>query len=725
MEAVNAVLDRCVKCDALLDVSGCNPLTETTCPNCGGLIKVLKEFHHYSLLSKLGQGGSGTVYRAFDNSLERDVALKLLRNEYTRDPAYVEALEQEAVITASLRHHRIVSVFDAGQKNGFYYIAMEIVSGGTLDQKIQLRSRLSEEVSLNIGIQIAEGLQAAAKYGLLHRDVKPGNVLFVDDHTVKVADFGLAKRITQDADLDSDVWGTPAYMAPEKLLRNGEDIRSDIYSFGCTLFHCLTGRPPFHSTDLAEIIQKQTETPAPGVQSFAPEISGSTAYVVKRCLEKDPEARYKDYEDLIEHLGYAHDQLEKTAASAKPKLPTARRSSPVGKILLGIAAAASIAFAAAGGIYYWKQKDVMTRRDAAARDFAAGIELLTKGNYVDAATAMSRARNHGDVGPSVVQWSFLCQGLAGLFGGRMTDARASFVSLQTEVAKRPVPDRELDRFFASISGVVDPSQLGPLAAGKTFERAGYPSLGLLVLGLEQWNLGQLDEGADSFQKFQTATFPDKTFAWIEKLKPAVNGHLAERSTFQVLAGRAKAATYFEDQTKLLKDLEAVQGVYVAKASALREQVLAASGIRMPLLNPDMEEGEFEPAGWKGTWKNPKFSRDTQVFHSGRASLMVDHTGLENDSIVGQNFNAVEGTLVKVSGWIKSAGHGRVSILVMNFGPQWKHLRTNTVKTVQGDTDWTYGEAVVTLPPETTVFNLGLEVDGDAKGWFDDITLSIK
>ncbi len=365
MEETNSVFERCAKCDALLDISGCTPLTETICPSCGGLIKVLTRFHHYVLLSKLGQGGSGTVYRAFDNTLERDVALKLLRNEFTHDPVYLDALEKEAVITASLRHPRIVKVFAAGQKDGFYFIAMEIVNGGTLEEKIRQLGRLPEAVALSVTIKIAEGLDAAAKCGLLHRDVKPGNVLFADDgleKAVKVADFGLAQPVSQSANVSADLWGTPAYMSPEKLQREGEDSRSDIYSLGCTLFHCLTGRPPFASPDVDELVLQQVSTPAPNVQVFAPDVSGATAFVIERCLKKDPNERYQNYEELIEHLSYVEGQSLTSEAAAPAKKARPRQEVGAGgrnrsQWMTVAAMAVSFLAVAVVGVFAFMQKD--------------------------------------------------------------------------------------------------------------------------------------------------------------------------------------------------------------------------------------------------------------------------------------------------------------------------------------------------------------------------------
>ncbi len=364
-DSMDAVIEHCSKCSTLLDVTGCHPLMETACPSCGALIKVLREYHHFVLLSELGRGGSGTVYRAFDETLERDVALKLLRSEHLRDPEYLASLETEALTTASINHPHVVKVFSTGRKNGLYYIAMEIVSGGSLAERLDRMGRLSESTVISLGIQIAEGLQAAYERGMLHRDVKPGNVLFSSEgDAIKVADFGLAMPLEQaKGNSSSDIWGTPDYIAPEKLLQEGEDIRSDIYSLGCTLFHCLTGRPPFETKTVQLIIDNQKPQIAPSVQVFAPKVSGATAAVIKRCLAERPADRFQSYHELVEHLRVANELLanpvakSKTAAAASA--PPAKKSNRA--IWTSIAVIFAMGVVAIAAALLFRHKDVAVK----------------------------------------------------------------------------------------------------------------------------------------------------------------------------------------------------------------------------------------------------------------------------------------------------------------------------------------------------------------------------
>jgi serine/threonine protein kinase len=156
-------------------------------------------------------------------------------------------LEQEARVTASVNHPHVVRVYSFGEADGQFYLAMELVEKGSLDDLMSVQNRVSEAQVLEIGAQIAQGLEAAAEKGLVHRDVKPGNILFADAHTAKIVDFGLARVLEEEAEARGEIWGTPYYIAPERLNYEPEDFRSDIYSLGGTLFHAIAGRPPFEA----------------------------------------------------------------------------------------------------------------------------------------------------------------------------------------------------------------------------------------------------------------------------------------------------------------------------------------------------------------------------------------------------------------------------------------------------------------------------------------------
>src|SRR5258708_5390256 len=227
----------CWICGAVLDAGGYEPLVRVVCRNCGQKNLLQRTFDHFVPVETLGVGGMGTVYKARDTQLERFVALKLLRKDFSSEADHGAQLQQEARVAASVNHPSIVQIFSLGMDHGQFYVVMELIDHGSLDDLIESQGLLPEHQVLDIGIQIARGLRAANRKGLIHRDVKPANILFVDEQAAKIGDFGLAAFATQNPQSDGVIWGTPAYVAPERLRNQPEDVPSDIYSLAATLFH--------------------------------------------------------------------------------------------------------------------------------------------------------------------------------------------------------------------------------------------------------------------------------------------------------------------------------------------------------------------------------------------------------------------------------------------------------------------------------------------------------
>src|SRR5438105_5676416 len=203
----------CPACGMAVDTTDAEPLARVACTRCGEKMRVERTFDHFVLLDTLGLGGMGTVYKARDTLLDRLVALKLLRKDLVDDKDHTSRLREEARVAASVNHPNVIQVFSSGTDHGQFYVVMELVDHGTLDDLIEKRNRLSEEQVLESGIQVAKGLRAAYRQGLIHRDVKPANILFVDEETTKISDFGLASAAAERTKRD-EIWGTPYYVAP-------------------------------------------------------------------------------------------------------------------------------------------------------------------------------------------------------------------------------------------------------------------------------------------------------------------------------------------------------------------------------------------------------------------------------------------------------------------------------------------------------------------------------
>ncbi len=300
----------CAGCGAPVDTTTAEPLARIPCSNCGKKVRVQRTFDHFLVVETLGVGGMGTVYKARDTQLDRFVALKLLRRDLGGEVDYDARLQREARIAASVNHPNVIQVFDSGTDHGQFYVVMELVDRGSLDDLMGMHPRLPEKQVLEIGVQVAKGLRAALRRGLIHRDVKPANILFSDEHAAKIGDFGLASATTQRSETDSVVWGTPHYVAPERLSNQPEDFRSDIYSLGATLFHAVAGRPPIEaSTNSASALRELKQRPL-DLEAVVPDVSPSTARVVQRMIAADPGQRFSSYDDLVAELELARRTLE-------------------------------------------------------------------------------------------------------------------------------------------------------------------------------------------------------------------------------------------------------------------------------------------------------------------------------------------------------------------------------------------------------------------------------
>ncbi len=284
--------------------------------------------NRYVLSGLLGGGGMGKVYLACDEVLDRDVALKVLREQYAESDEFVERFEREAKAAASLNHPNIVSVYDRGKTgDGAYYIAMEHVSGGTLKDRILKEGPLKAAEAVRIGAQVADALGVAHAGGIVHRDVKPQNVLLTADGDAKVADFGIARAASATSlSNSSHVLGTAKYMSPEQAMGDPLGPASDLYSLGVVLYEALTGEVPFDADSAVGVAMKHvTESPRPLMEKN-PAVPRTLEAVVMKLLEKKPEDRYPGTAELVADLHRVGEGLSPVFAAA----PAASREEAAG-----------------------------------------------------------------------------------------------------------------------------------------------------------------------------------------------------------------------------------------------------------------------------------------------------------------------------------------------------------------------------------------------------------
>ncbi len=298
----------CRQCHRVLAVEAFEPFSIITCPGCQAQQKVPAQLDHFLISERLGRGGMASVYRAFDSTLSRTVAIKVMRRQLSEDPHFVDNFLREARAAAQLNHRNIVQIYSVGRVKDQPFIVMELLDGGRMDDLMAKQKQLPEPMVMAAALDVAEGLAAGADAGIVHGDVKPANILFDRSGTAKVTDFGLAKFQAQASSVKSEsgakgeVWGTPYYIAPEKVRGRKEDQRSDIYSLGATLFHALAGQPPFDAETAQAVVLARLNGPAPGLDTLRTDLSPDTVSIIARMLEADPVRRYPNYRSLIGDL---------------------------------------------------------------------------------------------------------------------------------------------------------------------------------------------------------------------------------------------------------------------------------------------------------------------------------------------------------------------------------------------------------------------------------------
>src|SRR5919204_3180237 len=281
----------------------------------------------YRVEETLGHGGMASVYLARDRELDRPVALKVLAEQFVDDDAFRRRFMREARLAARLSHANVVQVYDTGEEDGRPYIVMEYVSGETLADVLARRRKLPVREALDVGRQAALGLEHAHTAGLVHRDVKPQNMLIRDDGLVKIADFGIARaaEVSRLTELGT-VLGTAAYLAPEQARGHEVTLAADIYSPGAVLYEALTGRTPHQFSSLTELAEKQRSGEVVPVRDLEPGVPQNVEALVMRCLAREPRFRPASAGEMASELGGAPtpDREDATMVAATRPLPVRR-----------------------------------------------------------------------------------------------------------------------------------------------------------------------------------------------------------------------------------------------------------------------------------------------------------------------------------------------------------------------------------------------------------------
>ncbi|MDB6149992.1 MAG: Serine/threonine protein kinase [Chthoniobacter sp.] len=565
-DAPEQVIHECATCGALIDVTEEQPLALVHCPTCGAAMRVRRLFDHFELQEVLGAGGMGAVYRALDTKLNRPVALKLLRSEHSENPELIQSFAAEAGITASINHPHVVKVYSTGTDHGVFYIAMELVDKGSLDDLMGLQGRVGEAQVLEVGMQIAQGLSAAYQRGLIHRDVKPGNILFADAHNSKIVDFGLAVLQENASHVAGEIWGTPYYVAPEKLDTPPlEDFRSDMYSLGATLFHALAGRPPFEAETASMVALKHLKSQAVSLQAFAPDVSSATTYVINKTLNKDPEQRYRNYEELVEHLEYARNELLEKHKSPQVKTRVVIRNEEETQAMSWVTFGMIAVIVIAGVLLFLFRGQVFDEKTApdpqaqakqqAVTDvegkFAEARRLMIDGKPAEGAAALIALEANGGAPQPLRNWLTMNAGLAFLLAGQDEDAQTEFQKVVRRGAYTADPSElKLATFFVQTAKLAVPHEPIPASLAKDYDKATYEAFALFLFAVKDWNLSAFDEAGPLFRQFQSATFPP-AYIWVAEYRKLVEPYVADFNAYKPVAEAVGNANTPESQKKTL------------------------------------------------------------------------------------------------------------------------------------------------------------------------------
>ena len=254
--------------------------------------------NRYEIIANIGTGGMSDVYKAKDHLLGRDVGVKVLKEDFSHDMTFVTKFRQEAQSAAGLEHPNIVNIYDVGSENGLYYIVMEIVEGVTLKTYIEKKGRLNYKEVISIAIQVARGIEAAHNKGIIHRDIKPQNIMISKDGKVKVTDFGIAKAVSSNT-VHADMMGSVHYTSPEQARNGYVTYRSDIYSLGIVMYEMATGRVPFDGDSTVAVALQHLQSEMPKASDLAEDLPISLEHIIEKATMKSPDRRYQNMEALL------------------------------------------------------------------------------------------------------------------------------------------------------------------------------------------------------------------------------------------------------------------------------------------------------------------------------------------------------------------------------------------------------------------------------------------
>jgi eukaryotic-like serine/threonine-protein kinase len=551
----------CYACGAPMNIASIAPYSRVVCPECKAENRVKKQFGPYVVNRRHAIGGMSSVFVAHDETLGREVALKILSEEYSKDEKRIAAFEQEARLMASFSHPNVVRVLTTGRSFGRFYIAMEFVPGGHFEHQIKEKGKISETELLPLAIQVAEGLKGAQAAGLIHRDIKPGNILLDAEGNAKIVDFGLALVTKGGKATATEIWATPYYVPPEAIEGQAEDFRSDIYAFGATFYHALAGKPPCdEETTVTDKLRNAKKHIVP-LKRAAPDLLDETCAVIDRAMAYEPIQRFASYDSLINGLKAALKAAHgETAKDTHGVTKAERRAERRRNFLLGCAAVIGV-IGLAALIAVKIQGFEKTSKPPAQTVLVLGDPETGGDRPVEVADRYGQARKAMEkrefrkaeerfaalLGDSAVQeptrtWAGLQAVVAAMMDGRMDDARkmAGVVEKHLSAAPAGIDSGLLSGVLPVLEKMrwprfIDAATLD-LGSGGNERFMGY-----LIAGLKNWEQGGLDQAVPFFRKIanERQLGGDVIMAWYQQ---AVRAYLSDHKALASLEPEADPAT---------------------------------------------------------------------------------------------------------------------------------------------------------------------------------------
>ncbi len=560
-----------------MNVADVGPFAEVACPTCGAEVRVKTDMGSYHLIRYVAHGGMSVIYAAHDTNLDREIAVKVLNEEYSADEKREAAFKKEARLTATVSHPNIVDVYTVGRAYGRYFIAMELVSGESLEERMSNSGALPEDAVIRLALQVVNGLRSAQSAGLLHRDIKPGNILIAEDGTAKLVDFGLSLLTESGTVQAEEIWATPTYVAPEVLEQSGEDHRADIYALGSTLYHALSGCRPIELNEVSNKATRNAKQEIVPLKRVAPWLSNETAQIVEKAMADDPYERFQDYDEFRAELESVRMVLKekgtKTPVQGTTRSKRRKRYDIRRNILAGLPVLILLFLLIAAGLYLSAIKSD-NREEGGAQAAALVVDLeknpnvgleaamqineayqtarkfLEEDDYVGAEQKFCEVWRNGRAPADTAIWAGFEAAVVSFLDGRSADARQHLADLFDFVNERQASDTVMGRRVQAAAELLTDLQFIPAERTPEVLDKPFRATVFFAMALKTWEQGDLERACSMFERFlRSGPWPESD--WMQSYLRIGNQYVADYRLLSEVEFEAEGKTRSEIESDIL------------------------------------------------------------------------------------------------------------------------------------------------------------------------------